>query len=565
MDSDNPITTESDLSSNSSFNSDSTVDNHRFVDTLVELNPSSTSTATIPIVMSTNSSSKSSSSFNLNVYSTVPKLKTGTFNDWKLRLTTILGAQRLGKFILSEVTPPTDPNELADHIAQSMAALTALHITVDEENFQIIRGCNSPRDAYEKLCKQHDDAGGLSTANLFTDLVSLRLASDGSLTEHLHAFRSLHNDLLSNLSSTPGITISEPFIAILLIISLPSQYTPLVQTLLVNFETISLSRLYSLLKIDSMRSSNSTKSDIAMHVSKSATKPKKKKDGNSNQGSSNSQTCSLGHQGHNDEGCRTQRWNDFMEYEKKLKGKAAPAKESAQLTASSQEQADLSYYDEAFSASTHNVPDIFDTGATTHMFADRSRMNGVASISPSRIGVASKGGSIWATLKGSVNLHGLILRNVLHSPELTANLISIGRLCDAGYVALFRSQDGVLFDSSKRIVLRLTRDPNSDRLWHPKVSFNHSSAMTTTLSKSDTASLWHQRLGHLHPDGVIEFLKNRDGVSLQRKDFMQCDACSLGKLSVTPATHSFHRAPNVLDLIHSDLIGPIHPPTISGM
>lgn len=75
--------------------------------------------------------------------------------------------------MLNDVTAPTDPLALAGHNANKMTALTAHHITVDSENFQVIRNYTSPREAYLKLCKQHDDAGGLSTANIFTDLVSL--------------------------------------------------------------------------------------------------------------------------------------------------------------------------------------------------------------------------------------------------------------------------------------------------------------------------------------------------------------------------------------------------------
>lgn len=91
-----------------------------------------------------------------------------------------------------------------------------------------------------KLCKHHDDAGGLSTANLFSDLVTLRLSSEGDLKDHIHRFQKLHNDLLSNLSSTPNMKISEPFISMILINSLPSEYTPLVQSLLTSFETLTL-------------------------------------------------------------------------------------------------------------------------------------------------------------------------------------------------------------------------------------------------------------------------------------------------------------------------------------
>lgn len=586
MDLDPPTSTESDSSTIS--NSDSTVDGNQFVDSspdldqhLLEsensldiasssaipfLNPHHSSLTSELCTMASDSSTKPG--FNLNVYSSVPKLTAGSFNDWKLCLTTILAAQRLDSYILTDVKEPTDPIAIADHMANRMTALTALHITVDSENFQVIRNCTSPRDAFLKLCKQHDDAGGLSTANIFTDLVSLKLPSDGSLSEHLHAFRTLHNELQSNLASTPDIKISEPFIAILLIISLPSQYALLVQSLLINFEFISLSRLYSLLKIDSLRSAATAKSETALLTSKNQLPKKKKKP--SDKPSSTTVTCSLGHPGHTDEGCRTQRWDEFMEFEREKKAKALKSKgpESAQHTAAStddQNGTDLSYYDEAFTTFLTPSCDIFDTGATTHMFSDSSRLSNLTNIPPSRIGVASKGGSIWSTTKGSVLMPGLTLRDVLYSSELTANLISIGRLCDDGYTALFRAQDGYILNSSKKVVLRLIRDPKSDCLWHPAVSqFTHS-AFSTRSTKSDLALLWHRSLGHLHPDGVICFLKKWRGMSLSRNDFKKCDACTMGKLKTLPANNSFHRAPHVLDLIHTDLLGPISPCSKSGM
>lgn len=566
MELDPPTSTESEASS--STESGSTVDANQSVDSLIDPNFDSSNfirSTSDHLPMASDSTSKSS--FNLNIYSSVPKLTSGTFNDWKLRLTTILGAQRLDIYILRDVETPTEPQALADHNSNRMTALTALHITVDSENFQVIRNCSSPREAFLKLCKQHDDAGGLSTSNIFTDLVSLRLSSDGPLDDHLHKFRSLHNDLQSNLASTPDINISEPFIAILLIISLPPQYSPLVQSLLVNFETISLSRLYSLLKIDSLRSAASIKSETALMVSKNAPSKKKKKPMKDT--SNNTVTCSLGHPGHDDEGCKTQRWNEFMEYDKSRKNKSNASKnvDSAQFTSVSdinQHDMEMSYYDEAFTTNVSSKRDIFDTGATTHMFSDVSRMTSLIDIPPSRIGVASKGVSIWATLKGAVNLFGINLRDVLHSPDLAGNLISIGRLCDDGYTAVFRSRDGVILNKSKEVVVRLVRDSNSDRLWHPAVSSTIHSAFAANESKADSALLWHRRLGHLHPDGVINFLRRWNGVTLTRKDFGTCDACAMGKLKVMPAVNSFHRAPNVLDVIHTDLLGPISPCSISG-
>lgn len=206
--------------------------------------------------------------FSMNAYSSITKLENGTFNNWKLRLSTVLGAHRLSKYVLRDVEVPTGETERDDHDTNCMRARAAIHATVDAENFEVIRSFLSPREAFVKRCKHHDDAGGLSTAHLFSDLVTLRLSSDGELKDHVHKFRKIHNDLLSNLSSTPDIRISEPFIAIILINSLPSTFTPLVQSLLTSFETITLSRLYSFLNIEATRNSGVLNAETALSASK---------------------------------------------------------------------------------------------------------------------------------------------------------------------------------------------------------------------------------------------------------------------------------------------------------
>lgn len=157
MDLDPPTSTKSESSSSS--NSESTIDNCQFVNSLLDpildfleiessLNIASSSTSSIPnshLISSTSelgtmaTDSASKPGFNLNLYAFVPKLTSGSFNDWKLQLTTILGAQRLDIYILTDVQKPSEPTAVADYVANSMTALTALHITVDSENFQVIR------------------------------------------------------------------------------------------------------------------------------------------------------------------------------------------------------------------------------------------------------------------------------------------------------------------------------------------------------------------------------------------------------------------------------------------
>lgn len=109
----------------------------------------------------------------------------------------------------------------------------------------------------------------------------------------------------------------------------------------------------------------------------------------------------------------------------------------------------------------------------------------------------------------------------------------------------------------------MTRDPQGDRLWHPSVITSHT-ALNTSTTRADQAKTWHRRLGHAHPDSVIRYLKENHNFIVSRKDFLPCDSCAMGKLSQSPRNSSFHCSPHLLNVIHSDLLGPISPPTKSG-
>lgn len=102
-----------------------------------------------------------------------------------------------------------------------------------------------------------------------------------------------------------------------------------------------------------------------------------------------------------------------------------------------------------------------------------------------------------------------------------------------------------------------------DRLWHPHVRHTHS-ALSTTITRANHAVLWHRRLGNAHPEAVIKHLHHNYNISISRSEFPPCDSCAMGRLPQSPSTSSFHQSSQLLDTIHSDLMGPISPPTKSG-
>lgn len=274
-----------------------------------------------------------------------------------------------------------------------MRTLAAIHATINTENFEVIRSCTGPQEAYLKLCEHHDDAGGLPNANLFSDVVTLCMSSDGGLKDHVHQFRKLHNDLLSNLSCTSDIKISEPFVAIILINSLPSDYTPLAQSLLTNFESLTLARLYSSLNIKATQSLIGSKTYTVLSVKRFMNEKKsKKKDGY--QSNKDTIYCSLGHAGHTDEHCNTKKWREFKKYQEAMQGKPNPEgsnckpQEAAQMTQENIADqlhpgaTDVSYYDTAFSAVATSLSTVFDMGASSHMFGERKAFISISRSEP---------------------------------------------------------------------------------------------------------------------------------------------------------------------------------------
>ena len=76
--------------------------------------------------------------------------------------------------------------------------------------------------------------------------------------------------------------------------------------------------------------------------------------------------------------------------------------------------------------------------------------------------------------------------------------------------------------------------------------------------------LWHCRLGHidvkrmkkLHTDGLLE--------SLDYESFDTCEPCLMGKMTRTPFSRTMERVTDLLEIIHTDVCGPMSVETHGG-
>ena len=76
---------------------------------------------------------------------------------------------------------------------------------------------------------------------------------------------------------------------------------------------------------------------------------------------------------------------------------------------------------------------------------------------------------------------------------------------------------------------------------------------------NDSATyLWHCRLGHigvkhmkkLHADGILE--------SVDYESLDACEPCLLGKMTKTPFSGTMKQATDLLEIIHTDVCGPMN-------
>jgi hypothetical protein len=161
-------------------------------------------------------------------------------------------------------------------------------------------------------------------------------------------------------------------------------------------------------------------------------------------------------------------------------------------------------------------------------------------------------------LKIGNNVH---LSNVLYVPGLEKNLVSISCLEDKGNIIDF--VDGK--------VLSWSRDSNIE---NARVIGTHEGRLYRLLEGHDEAlvhdevnlnELWHRRYTHINYQ-ALPILKNMvEGISkLQSTHEGICKGCALGKNIKKPFSSNNNRSKEILDLIHSDVCGPMPVKSLGG-
>jgi hypothetical protein len=208
-----------------------------------------------------------------------------------------------------------------------------------------------------------------------------------------------------------------------------------------------------------------------------------------------------------------------------------------------------------------------DTGASSHMTGtkevftvlDESVHGTVKFGDGSLVSIRGRGSVLFKCQNGEHR----VLTEVYYIPELRSNIISLGQMDEAGCKVLIENGELHIYDRARKLLTRVSRSKN--RLY--TVGLNLTVPVCMLAKLDDTAWLWHARYGHLHFRALGDMTRKHmvQGAPVIDQVEQVCDGCTLGKQHRRPFPQaSSYRAKERLELVHTDLCGPITPATPSG-
>lgn len=229
-----------------------------------------------------------------------------------------------------------------------------------------------------------------------------------------------------------------------------------------------------------------------------------------------------------------------------------------------------------------------DSGATEHMSPNISIFRNYRRIAehPVRIG---NGQIIYAAGKGDVDISvyngerwtDKYLENVLHVPDLFANLFSQGKVLDKGYKLNSDKEhcefvrDGVRISVGVRerglFKMLMKAKENKCTSVRAQCMVGESTeptesalaSATVKSNKVESLRLWHERLAHQNVNQVRLFLRRSNIDFVDEKDFI-CEACIYGKAHRLSFDKREERAKECGEVVCADLCGPFEVRSLGG-
>ena len=209
--------------------------------------------------------------------------------------------------------------------------------------------------------------------------------------------------------------------------------------------------------------------------------------------------------------------------------------------------------------------ELYDSGASRHMSPYRDHFENYISITPKSITAADKRyfqaigkGDLRIKIPNGSTATTILLKGVLHCPDMGLTLVSIGKITAAGYKVIFKGATCRIYDAKDKIIGLISARNGLYRVDHEVVV---NAAMIGEDPEILSIEEIHRRLGHIAPETARKMVSNKaiTGIEIDSTtSIQQCESCEYAKATRKPIKkiRETPRAAKFGDEIHSDVWGP---------
>ena len=490
------------------------------------------------------------------------KLDGSNWITWKFQMRHLLRAKRLWGYVEGTEVLANDAGAQAraDFEQRSEKAFSTIIMGISTPQLYLVTSCDQPKEAWDSLRNHFERETLANKLYLKKRYFRAEMKEGTSIEMHLKDMKEITDRL-----AAIGAPIAEEDQVVTLLGSLPESYSTLVTALEARVDDVQLNFVQQALIHEEQKwngqfrhstrtSSGGQVDDSALFGQQKKGKPRK------------TVTCfGCGEIGHFRSECVKMR----------VKGSGPAHKAKA-----AKEKCSDSDSDGAFVGSVGSVQPpkmgkwLVDSGASRHMTREKEQLTNYREFDkPEKVGLGD-GRTVEAEGVGSVCVNMLfkvsdpkqsVLHHVLYVPKLACNLFSVRAAAVKGNIVQFGHSRCWIRDGNGKLHGMGSLVDKLYQLDCEPVSMENVSVASEQTNEID---LWHQRLGHINGQQLKEVVQKDVVIGIKipkAANLSFCEGCVEGKMHRKPFKPVGEiRSTRKLQLVHSDVCGPMHTESIGG-
>lgn len=495
----------------------------------------------------------------------VDKLNDSNFHSWKQKIQLLLSLRELDDFIHDD-PPSIDSDNYRDWCKNDRKAMAHIGLSLSDHHLEHVRDVSTAKEMWLCILNIFERHTLLNKLAARRNFYTATMKED----ENIMAFTNRIRQLASTLKSM-GVEIDDKEMAMAVLNGLPERFNNLISALdaLGNEDsTFSLEFVKSRLLQEEQRirmreNASNTKSEASALLA--------------NRRKTAYHKCGhCGKEGHPSERCY-KKFPDLAPEGWHRKPKKDQSKSTALVT---DQPSAVKVMDEKnlfclmAKVRESNVQKesnfwLIDSGCTSHMTFDRSAFSSYKILENLTVEMGTKDtvkiagkGDIFVQITVNGTASKIKLCDVLHVPDFGYQLLSVSKMDLRGVTITFKSGRCTISTNNTTIA-------TGSRHGSLYVLDRDSTCTTSESAYTSTVKLWHERLAHVDSSGIRSMVNNGvvKGINLSSSSTSTdaCTGCVYGKGHQAPIPKaSTSRSSALLELVHSDVLGPVNVSSLGG-